>query len=95
MRKQAHNTQDLFEIGAKVYFKQNIDKKWCGPGHVIGQDHATVYIRQDGILHKAHSSCTQLVTDFEHQPTFNTINLPANTTICKQVKHYKKQIQIQ
>ena len=50
LRKHAHNTRDLFEIDAKVYFKRNIDKKWRGPRHVTGQDHAIVYIRQDGIL---------------------------------------------
>ena len=27
LRKQTHNTQDFFEIGAKVYFKRNINKK--------------------------------------------------------------------
>ena len=59
------NTWDFFEIGAKVYFKQNIDKKWCGPG-------------QGAILYKAHCSRTQLITDFEYPPTFDTINLPAN-----------------
>ena len=29
-------------------------------------------------MHKAHCSCTQLITDFAHPPTFDTINLPAN-----------------
>ena len=50
LRKHVHNTRDLFEIDAKVYFKRNIDKKWRGPRHVTGQDGAIVYIRQDGIL---------------------------------------------
>ena len=78
MRKQTRNTQDFFEIGAKVYFKRNIDKIWHGPGHAIGQDGATVYITQGGLLYKVHCSRTQLITDFEHPPTFDTINLPAN-----------------
>ena len=29
-------------------------------------------------MYKAHCSCAQLITDFEHPPTFDTINLPAN-----------------
>ena len=29
-------------------------------------------------MHKAHCSRTQLITDFAHPPTFDTINLPAN-----------------
>ena len=78
LRKQRRNTTDFFEIGGKVYFKRNIDKKWHGPGHAIGQCGAIVYIRQGGILYKAHGSRTQLITDFEHPPTFNTVNLPAN-----------------
>ena len=74
LRKQTRNTRDFFEVGAIVYFKRNIDKKWRGPGHVIGQDSAIVYIRQGGMLYKAHCSRTQLITDFEHPPTFDTIN---------------------
>ena len=38
-----------------------------------------VYIRQSGILYKAHCSRTQLITDFENPPTFDTFNLPANS----------------
>ena len=29
-------------------------------------------------MHKAHCSRTQLITDFAHPTTFDTINLPAN-----------------
>ena len=50
LRKHTRNARDLFEIGAKVYFKRNIDKKWRGPRQVTGQDGAIVYIREDGIL---------------------------------------------
>ena len=79
MQKQTRNTWDFFEIGTKIYFKQNIKKKkWRGPGHIIRQDGAIVYIRQGGILYKAHYSRTQLITDFEHPPTIDTINLPVN-----------------
>ena len=46
LRKQTRQTRDFFKEGQK----SNIDQKWRGPGIVIGQDGAIVFIRQGGLL---------------------------------------------
>src|SRR5215469_9827209 len=38
------------EIGEKVFYKRNIDKRWRGPAKVVGRDGKTVIVKHDGDL---------------------------------------------
>ena len=53
----------FFRTRFRSFFKRNIDQKWRSPGIVIGQDGATVFIRQGGLLYKVHCSRTQKICD--------------------------------
>ena len=48
-----------FSTNDKVYYLR--DKTWRGPGKVIGQDSAVVFIRHGGAIVRAHSCKVQLV----------------------------------
>ena len=71
LRKQIRQTTDFFEPGSEIFFKRNIDQKWRGPGIVISQDGSVVFIRQGGLLYKAHCSQTQKNCDFNLPSTIN------------------------
>ena len=95
LRKQTRNTPDFFEIGGKVYFKRNMIKN--GVVLVMLSDSAV----QLFILDKAeyctkpmvHVHNSLLISNIHQHSTQSTYQLIM--TICKQIKHYKKQIQIQ
>lgn len=50
LRKQLRPTDDKYETGDKVYYKRADCTEWKGPGVVIGQDGAVVFVRHGGIL---------------------------------------------
>ena len=64
LTKQTQKIRDFFVPGSEVFFKRNIDQKWRDPGIIIGQDGATVFIRQGGLLYKVYCSRTQKICDF-------------------------------
>lgn len=46
-----------------MYYKRADSTEWKGPGVVIGQDGAVVFIRHGGILIRAHQSRLSKVKD--------------------------------
>ena len=63
LRKQTRKTQEFFDIKQEVYYKRNSDKKWKGPGKVIGQDGPLVFIRHGGFLVCFLKACLNLFDD--------------------------------
>ena len=56
LRKQFRPTDEKYETGDRVYYKRVDSTEWKGPGVVIGQDGAVVFIRHGGILVRVHQS---------------------------------------
>ncbi|KAL2093504.1 hypothetical protein ACEWY4_010816 [Coilia grayii] len=54
VRKQLRNTDDRYEMGEKVYYKRVDCPEWKGPGVVIGQDGAVVFVRHGGTCVRVH-----------------------------------------
>lgn len=54
LRKQLRPTDEKYETGDKVYYKRADSAEWKGPGVVIGQDGAVVFVRHGGILVRVH-----------------------------------------
>ena len=94
LRKQTRNTQEFFEIGAKVYFKQNIDKKWRGPGYIIGETVQLFILDKVKYCTKliVHAHNSLLILNIHQHSIQSTYQLIM--TICKQVEHYKKHKEI-
>ena len=66
------NTGDVlrpFEIGEEVFYKRDDQQEWKGPGTVLGQDGAVIFIRNGSHYIKAHSCRVQpKVQDDEQKP---------------------------
>ena len=66
------NTRDVlrpFEIGEEVFCKRDDQQEWKGPGTVLGQDRAVIFIRHGSHYIKAHSCRVQpKVQDDEQEP---------------------------
>lgn len=56
LRKQLRPTDDMYVTGDKVFYKRADCPEWKGPGVVIGQDGAVVFIRHGGTLVRVHQS---------------------------------------
>lgn len=56
LRKQQRPKGEKYETGEKVYYKRVDSTDWKGPGVVIGQDGAVVFIRHGRILVSVHQS---------------------------------------
>ncbi|XP_071317640.1 CD166 antigen homolog A isoform X1 [Trachinotus anak] len=54
LRKQIRHTDEKYETGDKVYYKQVDCQEWKGPGVVIGQDGAVVFVRHGGTCIRVH-----------------------------------------
>ena len=54
LRKQIHSSPREFASGDKIYYKRPDNKKWRGPGTVIGQDGPVVFVRHGGTLVRVH-----------------------------------------
>ena len=46
----------IFNTGDRVHHKQESNRKWGGPGTVIGQGHKQVFVRHSSELVRVHSS---------------------------------------
>ena len=66
------NTRDVlrpFEIGEEVFYKRDDQQEWKGPGTVLGQDGAVIFIRHGSHYIKAYSCRVQpKVQDDEQEP---------------------------
>lgn len=54
LRKQLRNTDERYEMGDKVYYKRVDCPEWKGPGVVIGQDGAVVFVRHGSTCVRVH-----------------------------------------
>lgn len=54
LRKQVRRTDEKYEQGDKVYYKRVDCPEWKGPGVVIGQDGAVVFVRHEGTCIRVH-----------------------------------------
>ena len=54
LRKQIRHTDEKYEAGDKVYYKRVDCHEWKGPGVVIGQDGAVVFVRHGGTCIRVH-----------------------------------------
>ncbi len=54
LRKQLCHTDEKSEMGDKVYYKRVDCPEWKGPGTVIGQDGAVVFVRHGGTCIMVH-----------------------------------------
>lgn len=56
--KQVRPTDDMYVAGDKVFYKRADCLEWKGPGVVIGQDGAVVFVRHGGggVLVRVHQS---------------------------------------
>lgn len=61
LRKQVRTTPDTCTAGDKVYYKRPDNKKWRGPGVVIGQDGPVVFVQHGGLLVRIHKCRLRLV----------------------------------
>ena len=87
--KQTWQTRNFFETGSEVYFKRNIDQKWRGPGIVVGQYGAIVFVHQRGLLYKVHYSRTQKACDLNLPPTIDLQNNENNKSSLDNVQKNK------
>ena len=54
LRKQTRNTDEKYESGDRVYYKRVDCPEWKGPGVVIGQDGAVIFVRHGGTCVRVH-----------------------------------------
>ena len=60
LQKKTRQTREHFNHGSQVYYKQNGDQKWKGPGKFVGYNGAVIFVRHRGFFIKAHCSHVQL-----------------------------------
>ncbi|CAG2196696.1 unnamed protein product [Mytilus edulis] len=75
LRKQTRPSGISYQTGDKVYYKRPDNKEWKGPGVVIGQDGAVVFVRHGGMLVRVHQCrLTKVSTIPETEENKNTGN---------------------
>lgn len=62
LRRQTRQSGNQYQNGDKVYYKRPDCKEWKGPGVVIGQDGAVVFVRHGGICIRVHQCRLTRVT---------------------------------
>ncbi|CAC5364881.1 unnamed protein product [Mytilus coruscus] len=73
LRKQTRPSGISYQTGDKVYYKRPDNKEWKGPGIVIGQDGAVVFVRHGGMLVRVHQCrLTKVSTIPETEENKNT-----------------------
>lgn len=66
--KQLRPTDDMYVTGDKVYYKGVQCPEWKGPGVVIGQDVAVVFVRHGGTLVRVHQSRLCKINTQDQEP---------------------------
>ena len=61
IRKQTRPSGEKFVNGDHVYFKRIDSSEWKGPGIVIGQDGAVIFVRHGGTYVRVHQSRIQKI----------------------------------
>ena len=54
LRKQTRHTDENYESGDRVYYRRVDCPEWKGPGVVIGQDGAVIFVRHGGTCVRVH-----------------------------------------
>lgn len=68
LKKQIRPTDERYEPGDKVYYKRVDCPEWKGPGVVIGQDGAVVFVRHGGTCVRVHQLRLRKVTHELEEP---------------------------
>ena len=42
----------IYDTGDKVYYRKNTEKKWQGPGHVVGIDNKQIFVKHGGEIYR-------------------------------------------
>ena len=77
-----------------LYYKQNGDQKWKGPGNVVGHDGAVIFIGHGGFFIKAHCSAVQLAHDLENSNSNHQIENIDNSQDEEKKSQQKKKLTI-
>ena len=56
LRSKIRVSEQVFVPGDKVFYKRDDQKKWLGPGTVLGQDGKIIFIRHGGFLIRASAN---------------------------------------
>ena len=83
LRKQTRSFDHKYQMGEKVWYKRDDQKRWCGPAKVLGQDGPVLFLRQGTRSIKAHTYRVTPVLPSEHdvstEPQRNQITTNNNT----------------
>ena len=80
LRKQLRPTDDRYETGDKVYYKRVDCTEWKGPGVVIGQDGAVIFVRHGGTYVRVHRSRLRKING-PQATVDNQVEETENTTV--------------
>ncbi|CAL9707805.1 unnamed protein product [Knipowitschia caucasica] len=72
LKKQLRCNDEKYELGDKVFYKRVDCAEWKGPGVVIGQDGAVVFVRHGGICVRVHQLRLRKVTQDHVEPLINS-----------------------
>uniref|UniRef100_M4AZE1 Integrase catalytic domain-containing protein n=1 Tax=Xiphophorus maculatus TaxID=8083 RepID=M4AZE1_XIPMA len=83
LKKQLRPIDDRYETGDKVFYKRVDCPEWKGPGVVIGQDGAVVFVRHGGTCVRVHQLRLRKVTHENEAPqiTCNEENIQGQHTV--------------
>lgn len=68
LKKQLRHNDEKYELGDKVFYKRVDCPEWKGPGVVIGQDGAVVFVRHGGTCVRVHQLRLRKVTQEHEEP---------------------------
>ena len=92
LRHNVRSSEVVFEMGDSVFYRSPNDKRWRGPGKVIGADGKVVFVRHGGQCIKAHQSdlLTAHEEDFQESQPVETRRVdtsPIFTDTCSNIEN--------
>ena len=91
-RTRTHSNIKYFS-GEEVFFKRDDDKRWRGPGRVIGQDGSKVLIKIPTGLISVHS-CRVMLTSQAEENRMHKVEYDPNLTSDSENTNQSKQIRV-